>query len=178
MKQLSALSVCTIFIAACSSTPEQPTANANLSTRQAPLSGQARTPSTQPGASSIAQAPATAEPALNVKPPKNSVYFDYDSSAVKVEYGPVVAAHARFLGNKRAPSARIEGNTDERGSREYNLALGQRRAEAVKQSLAILGVPVGQIEAISYGEEKPRSEEDTERAYAENRRADIVYTNR
>jgi peptidoglycan-associated lipoprotein len=70
----------------------------------------------------------------------------------------------------------LQGNTDERGSREYNLALGQKRAEAVRKSLKVLGVPDAQMEAVSFGEEKPRNEADTEEAYAENRRVDVVYT--
>ena len=88
---------------------------------------------------------------------------------------PVVQANARYAGEQRVSKITIEGNTDERGSREYNLALGQRRADAVKQRMTLLGVPAQQIETVSFGEEKPRAQADNEQAYAENRRADIVY---
>jgi peptidoglycan-associated lipoprotein len=106
---------------------------------------------------------------------KRSVYFDYDSNAVKDEYRGVVQAHSRYLGDRRDTSIRIEGNADERGSREYNLALGQRRAEAVKKVMTVLGVSDGRIETTSYGEEKPAAMGHDEQAWAQNRRADIKY---
>jgi peptidoglycan-associated lipoprotein len=87
----------------------------------------------------------------------------------------VVAAHAKYLGQNRTTRVRIEGNTDERGSREYNLALGQRRADAVREMMQVLGASPGQIETISFGEEKPRAQGSDERSWAENRRADIRY---
>ncbi len=107
---------------------------------------------------------------------KRSVYFDFDSNAVKDEYRGLVQAHSRFLTtDKRDSGIRIEGNCDERGSREYNLALGQRRAEAVKQVMTVLGVNGGRIETTSYGEEKPVAPGHDEQAWAQNRRADIKY---
>ncbi len=106
---------------------------------------------------------------------KRSVYFDYDSNAVKDEYRGTVQAHSRYMGDKRDTRIRIEGNTDERGSREYNLALGQRRAEAVKKVMTVLGVQDGRIETVSYGEEKPQSPGHDEQAWSKNRRADIKY---
>ena len=106
---------------------------------------------------------------------KRSVYFDYDSNAVKDEYRGLVQAHSRYLTDKRDARIRIEGNADERGSREYNLALGQKRADAVKQMMVLLGAPASQIETVSFGEEKPRAQGSTEQAFAENRRADIVH---
>ena len=106
---------------------------------------------------------------------KRSVYFDFDKYVVKDEYRPMVDAHAAYLNNNRSARVLIQGNTDERGSREYNLALGQKRAEAVRKALAVNGVQDGQMEAVSFGEEKPRSTGTTEADYAENRRADIVY---
>ena len=96
-------------------------------------------------------------------PQKNSVYFDYDSSQVKEDSASVLAAHARYLSQHADHRVRVEGNTDERGSREYNLALGQQRADAVKQRLTLLGVPGQRIETVSFGEEKPRSETWTSR---------------
>ena len=106
---------------------------------------------------------------------KRSVFFDYDSNAVKDEYRGLVQAHSRYLGDKRDSRVRIEGNCDERGSREYNLALGQRRAESVKKMMTVLGVQDGRIETISYGEEKPMSAGHDEQAWSQNRRADIKY---
>ena len=88
---------------------------------------------------------------------------------------PLVTAHARYLQQNPGAKIRIEGNTDERGSREYNIALGQRRSEAVKQMMQLLGARAGQIESVSFGEEKPRASGHDEASWAENRRADIVY---
>ncbi len=106
---------------------------------------------------------------------KRSIYFDFDSYVVRDEYRSVVEAHAAYLNGNRSARVIVQGNADERGSREYNLALGQKRAEAVRKSLSVLGVPESQLEAISFGEEKPRSSGSSEQDYAENRRADIVY---
>ena len=108
---------------------------------------------------------------------KRSVYFDFDSNAVRDEYRGLVQAHSRYLtSDKRDARIRIEGNCDERGSREYNLALGQRRAEAVKKVMTVLGVGDGRIETTSYGEEKPVAQGHDEAAWAQNRRADIKYS--
>jgi peptidoglycan-associated lipoprotein len=106
---------------------------------------------------------------------KRSVYFDYDSFIVKDEFKPVVEAHAKYLSANKGRKVIIQGNTDERGGREYNLALGQKRAEAVRKSLNLLGVSDAQVEAVSFGEEKPKAQGSDEAAWAENRRADIVY---
>ena len=104
-----------------------------------------------------------------------SIFFDYDSFVVKDEYRSALEAHAGYLLSKREARVILQGNTDERGSREYNLALGQKRAEAVRKALAVLGVSDAQMEAVSFGEEKPRNEADTEEAFAQNRRTDVVY---
>ena len=106
---------------------------------------------------------------------KRSIYFDFDSNIVKDEFKPIVSAHARYLQQNGGAKMRIEGNADERGSREYNLALGQRRADAVRQMMQLLGARSTQIETVSFGEEKPRAMGHDEAAWAENRRADIVY---
>ena len=103
------------------------------------------------------------------------VYFDFDSFVVKPEFQPVVEAQARYLRADPKRHVVLEGNTDERGSREYNLALGQKRAEAVRSALNILGVSDAQMEAISYGEEKPAVQGTTEEAYAKNRRVEFSY---
>ncbi len=106
---------------------------------------------------------------------KKSVYFDFDSFVVKSEYQPVVEAHGKYLASTKNRRITVEGNTDERGGREYNLALGQKRAEAVKQRLMLLGASDSQIETVSFGKEKPRAVGSNEEAWAQNRRADIVY---
>jgi peptidoglycan-associated lipoprotein len=107
---------------------------------------------------------------------KRSVYFDFDSNSVKDEYRGLITAHSRYMtGDKKDSKIRIEGNCDERGSREYNLALGQRRAEAVKKVMTVLGVQDGRIETISYGEEKPVAMGHDESSWQQNRRADIKY---
>lgn len=106
---------------------------------------------------------------------KRSIYFDLDSYTVKDEFKPVVEAHARYLSANKSRKIVIQGNTDERGGREYNLALGQKRAEAVRKSLSLLGVADTQMEAVSFGKEKPKALGSDEEAWAENRRADIVY---
>ncbi|KZE34330.1 peptidoglycan-associated lipoprotein [Crenobacter luteus] len=109
---------------------------------------------------------------------KRSVYFDFDSSALRDADKATVSAHAGYLAGRPEQAVQIQGNTDARGSREYNLALGQRRAEAVKKSLQVLGVKESQVEAVSYGKEKPRATGNSEADHAENRRADIVYDGR
>ena len=107
---------------------------------------------------------------------KRSVYFDYDKYDVKPEYKDLVAAHAKFLTNNRKFKMLVQGNTDERGSREYNLALGQKRADAIKKMLTLLGASEDQVEAVSLGEEKPKNEGSDEAAWAENRRGDMLYS--
>jgi peptidoglycan-associated lipoprotein len=106
---------------------------------------------------------------------KRSVYFDFDSYVVKDEFKPVIEAHSQYLIKNADRKIVIQGNTDERGGSEYNLALGQKRAEAVRRALNLLGVPDAQIEAVSFGKEKPKATGSNEAAWAENRRADIAY---
>jgi len=142
----------------------------------------AGTQPTQPGGGTSSTTPTT-QPAITANPltdPKNilskrSVYFDFDSNAVKDEYRGVVTAHAKYMTEKRDSKIKIEGNCDERGSREYNLALGQRRAEAMKKVMTVLGVQEARIETVSFGEEKPASQGHDEAAWAQNRRGDIRY---
>ena len=107
---------------------------------------------------------------------KRSVFFDFDSFVIKPEARPLIEAHARFLVQNPQMKMLIQGNTDERGSREYNLALGQKRADVVKQALLLLGAKEAQIESVSLGEEKPRCDDASEACYAENRRGDMLYS--
>jgi peptidoglycan-associated lipoprotein len=103
------------------------------------------------------------------------VYFDYDSYVVKPEFQTLIETHARFLRANGNRQVVIEGHTDERGGREYNLALGQRRSEAVRRALGLLGVPDNRIEAVSFGKEKPAAQGADESAWSRNRRAEIAY---
>lgn len=103
------------------------------------------------------------------------VYFDYDSYAIKPEFQAMIDAHARYLKADGKRKVMVEGHTDERGGREYNLALGQRRAEAVRRALTLLGVADSQIEAVSFGKEKPAVQGSGEAAWSKNRRAEISY---
>lgn len=107
---------------------------------------------------------------------KRSVYFDYDSYVVKDEYKALLDHHAKFLTKNTQIKMLIQGNADERGSREYNLALGQKRAEAVKKALQLLGVSEAQLESVSLGEEKPACMDQTESCWAQNRRGDMLYS--
>jgi len=106
---------------------------------------------------------------------KRSVYFDFDSYSVKQDYQGMLTEHAKYLGSNKGRKILIQGNTDERGTSEYNLALGQKRAEAVRRSLGSMGVPDSQMEAVSLGKEKPKASGHDEASWAENRRADINY---
>ncbi len=103
------------------------------------------------------------------------IYFDYDSYSIKPEFQSALDAHARFLSTNKARKIAIEGHTDERGGREYNLALGQKRSESVRRALGLLGVPDAQVEAVSFGKEKPANPGSDESSWALNRRAEINY---
>jgi peptidoglycan-associated lipoprotein len=121
-----------------------------------------------------------AQPVLDPKDPKSPLaqrrlLFDYDSSAIRDEYRTLLEMHAKFLIKENSARLILQGHADERGSREYNLALGQRRAESVFNALNLLGVPDAQMEAVSLGEEKPVVEGHDESAWAQNRRTEILY---
>ena len=106
---------------------------------------------------------------------KRVIYFDYDQDTVKSEYAALIQAHANYLANNRGRKIRLEGHADERGSREYNMALGQRRADAVRKATSVLGVSNDHMETISFGEDKPKATGHDESAWAQNRRVEIVY---
>ena len=170
-----------LSLTACGTTAQKPAAVEDRSTTTTtppgnPIRG-AETSGVDPNAvsgSALSKNDPRQDPANPLS--KRSVFFDYNSFEVKDTYRPALEAHAAYLMSKRDAKVIVQGNTDDRGSREFNLALGQKRAEAVRKALAVLGVADGQLEAVSFGEEKPRTEGDTEAAYADNRRADIVYT--
>lgn len=161
----------TLLFTACSTTPTNETnASANGSAKASTSA------TTQPVASATTASTASAKSAdLSIIPIKRSVFFDYNKFDLKPEFTPVVEAHAKYLIANPGSKATIQGNADERGGSEYNLALGQKRADAERKSLELLGVPTSQLEAISFGKEKPRTSGHNEAAWADNRRADIVY---
>ena len=155
-----------LFVAACATQEQKPAEP----TSRAPDSSQVK-PAPAPS-----QAPrAAADPLTQGNLAKRSIYFEFDRDDIKAEYRPIVEAHANFLKSNPGRKMRIEGNADERGSREYNLALGQRRASAVMKAMTLLGAPERNIEAVSMGEEKPKATGHDESSWAEIRRDDIVY---
>jgi peptidoglycan-associated lipoprotein len=105
-----------------------------------------------------------------------TIYFDYDKAEIKQDYLPIIAAHAKYLTGNAGRKVRLEGHTDERGSREYNIGLGERRAQAVRRALMLQGVGEAQITTVSYGEERPAVQGSDEAAYAKNRRVEFTYS--
>jgi peptidoglycan-associated lipoprotein len=171
MNSRLALSVSLItlaVLAGCSSQPAAP--------EQDGAGVEGRTPSAVTGA--VSTDPYDLAALKDPKSPlaKRSVYFDYDSYVVKDEFKPLLEHHAKFLVKNGQMKMLIQGNADERGSREYNLALGQKRAEAVKKALLLLGAKEAQLESVSLGEEKPACTEQTESCWAQNRRGDMLYS--
>jgi peptidoglycan-associated lipoprotein len=131
--------------------------------------------STQPNPTDVQQV--NVDPLNDPNSPlaKRSIYFDFDSYSVKDDYQQLLGQHAQYLKSHPQRHVLIQGNTDERGTSEYNLALGQKRAESVRKALSLLGVPDSQMEAVSLGKEKPQADGHDEAAWAQNRRADLVY---
>jgi len=174
MKKLIALLAAAV-LAGCASTPEL----------ESKAGVEDRTPTTtvpaRPDVTTVTPVAPKADQLPNVlKDPNNilskrSVFYEYDKFDVKDEYRPLLQAHARFLAQNRSAKMLIQGNADERGSREYNIALGQKRAEGVRKMLQLMGAQESQIEAVSLGEEKPRCTENTEACYSQNRRSDMLY---
>jgi len=169
-------------LAACSTTPTQesaPVAQPKTAAPAATVPDAKVTPAPTPAKPAAAVA-APKDPFAELKDPKSllstrNVYFDYNSYEVKLDYFPAVEAHSKFLKKNTTGKVLIQGSADERGSSEYNLALGQKRAEAVKSAMKVLGVKDEQVEAVSLGKEKPKNPGHDEAAWAENRRADILY---
>ena len=116
-----------------------------------------------------------AQPVAQGLPTERSIYFDFDKSIIKDQYRPVVQANGQSMVNNSSARVTIQGNCDERGSREYNLGLGQRRADSVKKALMAVGASASNIETVSFGKEKPRCTEHNESCWWQNRRSDIVY---
>lgn len=164
----------TLLLSACGSQPPAPEQN--------PSGMESRTPA------AVEPAPTTSKiesfdpmSVAALKDPrsplsKRSIYFDYDSYVVKDEYQSLLVAHSKFLAAHADMKILIQGNADERGSREYNLALGQKRSDAIKKALSLLGIAENQMESVSLGKEKPTCTEATEECWAKNRRGDILYS--
>ena len=168
------------MLAACSGGPVSEQSPAGVEERQPGAQPGAQTQPVQPG--SVARVDLTAKP--GTRSPLNdpgsilsrrSIFYDLDSFDVKDQYKDLVDAHARHLRDNPKAKMLIQGNTDERGSREYNVGLGQRRSEGVKRMLLLLGAKEDQIESVSLGEEKPKAEGQGEEAWSQNRRSDILY---
>ena len=174
MKNIALIIAVAAALAGCSSTDTK--TDTPVQDRSAGVSQPQGTAGSGTMSRPSSQGAVTGNPLASGQLAQRSVYFDYDSNAVKDEYRGLVQAHSRYMtGDKRDSKVRIEGNCDERGSREYNLALGQRRAEAVKKVMTVLGVGDSRIETISYGEEKPKASGHDESSWSQNRRADIKY---
>lgn len=169
MKKIILSIILVNLLAACASEKQKEVVNepaAATTTEAAPATAAAET------------APvATEAPAANTEataPTERSVYFPFDVDVVQAADRATIQAHGAFLGKNKTAKVRVEGNADERGSSEYNLALGQRRANNVKKLLVLSGAKASQVETVSYGEEKPRSTGHDEASWSQNRRADIV----
>ncbi|QTF91130.1 peptidoglycan-associated lipoprotein Pal [Halomonas sp. BM-2019] len=108
-------------------------------------------------------------------PEQRTIYFEFDSDRIRSEFEPVLAAHARYLSANGVARVVLQGHTDERGTREYNMALGERRARSVERFLSVQGVSPSQVEVVSYGEERPAARGQNEEAYAQNRRVVFAY---
>jgi peptidoglycan-associated lipoprotein len=167
-----------VLVAACSSTPDkgEVPVEERAVTPDATTSGTTTSGATTTGITGTATGmPTLHKDPTNILAKQRSVYFDYDQFVIKDQYRSMLEAHARYLQANKGLRITIQGHTDERGTREYNIALGQKRADAVKKTLLLLGVTEIQIETVSFGKEKPRREGHDETSWAENRRADIVY---
>jgi len=161
-----------VLLAACSSTPTTPTPAA--STAMAAPNGPRHPEPASASTVSPTSLPAHLDPKSAISTDR-SVYFDFDDYSIKKEYGPLIERHGKYLASNLRLAIRIEGNADDRGSAEYNLALGQKRAETVLRALRIYGVKDSQMEAISWGKEKPKATGHDEAAWAQNRRVDLEY---
>lgn len=174
---------CLLVLAGCASTPIQTANTAPVEDKStvpsipSALSGGSNEngsyPAVKPGQNKNLDTAILRDPSSLLS--KRSFYYDLDSFIIKDEYKPIIKTHANYLIKHPEAKLIIQGNTDERGSREYNLSLGQKRAEGIKQAFKLLGVSDNQIEAVSFGEEKPKNPESSEEAWAENRRSDLAY---
>ena len=172
-----------LLLGGCATEPEQKPAAAPIAQASKPAAATPRAVDSKPVArvDATSKPGAVASPFAALKDPKSvlskrSVYYDFDKFDVKDEYRQLVEAHAKFLRENANAKMLIQGNTDERGSREYNVGLGQRRSDGVKKMLILLGARENQIESVSLGEEKPMDASHSEEAWSKNRRSDLLYS--
>lgn len=166
MKKLIISIVLVNLLAACASEPKkEPVADAPAAKTEAPKM--------TPAAPAKAAVDPLNDPTSILA--KRSVHYPFDVAVVQDEDKPVVQAHAKYLSEHANRTVRLEGNCDERGSNEYNLGLGQRRADGVQKMLELGGAGAGQLESVSYGEEKPRASGHDEASWSQNRRTDLNY---
>lgn len=182
--RIAAIVLISALLGACQSTPDAEQTPAGVEERS-PGAGTTEGAQSRPGSGKpvpsvdlTAKKPPSGLSAL--KDPasilsQRSIYYDFDKYDIRDEFKPLLEAHAKYLREHREAKMLIQGNTDELGGREYNIALGQRRAEGVKKMLLLLGAREEQVEAVSLGEEKPRETGATEEARARNRRSDVLY---
>ena len=172
--QLAMVLVAALTLAGCpkkvATLPDRPVDNGGSNT-----GGTVTSPVTGGGESSSTQLSADQQAMQELQRQGMIIYFDYDKSDIRPEYVPLLAAHAKYLNGNSSRKVRLEGHTDERGSREYNIGLGERRAQQVRRALMLQGVTEPQIVTVSYGEERPAVAGNDEEAYAKNRRVEIVY---
>jgi peptidoglycan-associated lipoprotein len=175
MNKLLVVAAVAALLAGCASTPkEEPKAAVEDRTPTITVPAKPGVTTVTPVAPKPGQLPNALKDPNNILS-KRSLFYDYDKYDVKDEYKPLLQAHARYLAQNRSAKMLIQGNCDERGSREYNIALGQKRADGVKKMLLLMGAQESQIESVSLGEEKPRCTESTETCYSQNRRSDMLY---
>jgi peptidoglycan-associated lipoprotein len=178
MKKLSAL-LLVLVLAACSNkvVKDSPQVTAPINSQSASQAENVTTQDSSANTSSASQSSVSANPLTDPNNilSKRSVYFDFDKYNIKDEYKPIIAAHAQYLTANPTVNATLEGNADERGSREYNLALGQKRAVSVKSALNILGVSEKQLETVSYGKERANTDCNDETCWQKDRHTDIKY---
>ena len=162
-------------LAGCSSTKldEAPVESRNVPTAAPGAGGAGAGGTAQSNVATVDLAKQNADAARAAALAQRSVYFDFDSFVVRDEFRPMLEAHSKVLAANRGKRMALEGHTDERGSREYNLALGQKRAEAVLRTMVLLGAPEAQLEAVSFGEERPAVPGSGEDAWAKNRRVEL-----
>ena len=172
MKKLVISVLLVNLLVACASDKAKDTSAASAASSEASTAASAAASTSTTSKDNVAADPLNDPNSLLAK---RSVYFAYDMSAVQDADKPVVMAHGKYMGDRTDRKVRVEGNADERGSNEFNLALGQRRADGVKKMLVLGGAKASQIETVSYGEEKPKASGHDEAAWAQNRRADLNY---
>ncbi|GAB7127980.1 peptidoglycan-associated lipoprotein Pal [Silvimonas sp. JCM 19000] len=174
MKKIAMSALLAALLAACASNPKP----APVTTAPAPA---AATDNTNTAPATVDLTQGQNKPGYSELTDPNNilsqrrVYFDFDSYVVNDKYNELVQAHAKYLLAHKDAKVILQGNTDSRGTAEYNISLGQKRAEAVKKLMSALGVPDSQIETVSFGKEKPAEPGDTEEAWSRNRRTEIVY---